>query len=621
MRHESDLTTGKSASDGEGRPETPWMVSLLGAAAILVAVIQLLLFIATNFAGDQGLSADLAALSRQLSPAIALIAMFTLGGLGLWAFAKAPADQTKLADRAFFADVARVAAEGRLERALRVTKCGFWEWNPGTGNFTGSDTLAKFVGGNGRVDSLAQFYDLVAPASRALLQDGIERAAGGASIELTLRGVANNGRQWLHVTAALDSRSKDEPLVFGLILDVTTEREAERRVQSANRLLRDAIEWMNGPLALWDSRKRLVIWNRQFVLTFQLPAEIVRPGAHYDQVWAHAARVLQTDSPSPTETNVRNLHLLTGRWLRLEERHSLEGSMVTTAIDITDMRNAALRLEQNDRQLRRLIEDLKASELRAQELSELHKEAKIRAEAANAAKTAFLNNMSHELRTPLTAIIGFSEVMHQELMGPLGSPTYHNYVKDIESSGQHLLDLINNILDMAKMQADKIRLRPSVFSPEDAVDIAIRMIQRRAQEKNITLRVQLPELPDIQADYSAVKQMLINILSNAIKFTPENGNVEFTAKTVREMIVFTVQDNGIGIPKKDLNRIGLPFEQVETDLHRQNPGTGLGLALTRSFAELHGGKLELLSEEGVGTTVNIYLPVTPPEETQLLAAE
>jgi Signal transduction histidine kinase len=115
--------------------------------------------------------------------------------------------------------------------------------------------------------------------------------------------------------------------------------------------------------------------------------------------------------------------------------------------------------------------------------------------------------------------------------------------------------------------------------------------------------------------------MLINILSNAIKFTPENGNVEFTAKTVREMIVFTVQDNGIGIPKKDLNRIGLPFEQVETDLHRQNPGTGLGLALTRSFAELHGGKLELFSEEGVGTTVSIYIPLTPPEETQLLAAE
>ena len=280
MRHDTQTATNRILSSAPRGLGSQRSVALLGAAAILLAFVQLLLFIGAHFLGGGGsVGADLAALSAKLSPAMALIAMFALGGLGLWTFAKLPAEHTKLADRAFVAEEARVAAEGKFERALNVTKCGFWEFNPKSGQFSGSGTLAKLAGGHARIDSLSQFFDLIAPASRSVLQDGIEGAAAGGNIELTLRGVGNHGRQWLHVAAACDDRNKDEPLVYGLVLDVTAEREAERRVQSANRLLRDAIEWMNGPFALWDARKRLVIWNRQFVLTFQLPTDIVRPGA------------------------------------------------------------------------------------------------------------------------------------------------------------------------------------------------------------------------------------------------------------------------------------------------------------------------------------------------------
>ncbi|MGF1628995.1 MAG: PAS domain-containing sensor histidine kinase [Kiloniellaceae bacterium] len=236
--------------------------------------------------------------------------------------------------------------------------------------------------------------------------------------------------------------------------------------------------------------------------------------------------------------------------------------------------------------------------------------AKESAELANRAKTEFLANMSHELRTPLNAVIGFSEIMESELLGPLGSSQYKSYAADIHESAQHLLTLINDILDVAKIEAGAHELRDEEVDPYDVVSAVERLVAERAKRAELTLTVTLQEkLPRLRADERKLKQVLLNLMSNAIKFTPEGGRVALAARYAPDgTFVFEVSDTGIGIALEDIPRAFAPFEQVDSRLSRQFEGTGLGLPLSDGFVRLHGGHLELKSEPGVGTRAIVTLP-------------
>jgi len=236
--------------------------------------------------------------------------------------------------------------------------------------------------------------------------------------------------------------------------------------------------------------------------------------------------------------------------------------------------------------------------------------AKESAELANRAKTEFLANMSHELRTPLNAVIGFSEIMESELLGPLGSIQYKSYAADIHESAQHLLTLINDILDVAKIEAGAHELRDEEVDPYDVVGAVGRLVAERAKRAELTLEIDLPKsLPRLRADERKLKQVLLNLMSNAIKFTPENGGVSLSARHDPDgSFVFEVSDSGIGIAAEDIPRAFAPFEQVDSRLSRQFEGTGLGLPLSDGFVKLHGGTLDLESEPGVGTKAIVRLP-------------
>jgi two-component system cell cycle sensor histidine kinase PleC len=238
---------------------------------------------------------------------------------------------------------------------------------------------------------------------------------------------------------------------------------------------------------------------------------------------------------------------------------------------------------------------------------------KVKAEGANKAKSEFLANMSHELRTPLNAINGFSEIMMNEMFGPLGDQRYKGYSLDIHNSGQHLLALINDILDMSKIEAGKMNLKFEPLSLEDVTEDAVRLVRNRAEAAGLKLEVDFPALPEVEADYRAVKQVLLNLLSNAIKFTPRAGRVTVRAEVRRdplgERVRVSVTDTGIGIAPEDLARLAKPFEQVESQHAKTTQGTGLGLALTKSLVEMHDGALEMTSTPGEGTTVSFILPI------------
>jgi two-component system cell cycle sensor histidine kinase PleC len=234
------------------------------------------------------------------------------------------------------------------------------------------------------------------------------------------------------------------------------------------------------------------------------------------------------------------------------------------------------------------------------------------AESANAAKSAFLANMSHELRTPLNAILGFSEIIGSQAMGPNAMARYSEYANDIHSSGTHLLSLINDLLDVAKIEAGKMEIDPKPVDPRPVMEGIARLMANRIAAKQVEFSIATaPELPLLVADERALKQMLLNLVSNAVKFTPPGGHVSLTCgSTRRGGMEFCVDDDGPGISPEKLERIFQPFNQINNRFDREAGGTGLGLALVQGLVQLHGGRAWLESEPGIGTKAFLYFPST-----------
>ena len=238
------------------------------------------------------------------------------------------------------------------------------------------------------------------------------------------------------------------------------------------------------------------------------------------------------------------------------------------------------------------------------------RQAKEEAEKANRTKSQFLANMSHELRTPLNAIVGFSDMIEHELLGPIAEQRYVEYAHDIKASGEHLLDIINDILDLSRIEAGQIDLDEAAVSLHDVYASCQRLVSARAQDARLVLRADLPaDLPAVVGDARRIKQILLNLLSNAVKFTPEGGHVSVSAAMLTDgSLRLSVTDTGIGMAKDEVERALQPFVQLDTSLSRKFEGTGLGLSLSRTLAELHQAYLSIESTPGEGTVVSLVLP-------------
>ena len=393
----------------------------------------------------------------------------------------------------------------------------------------------------------------------------------------------------------------------------------ERTVEADLRL-RDAIETIPEAFVLWDANNRMVLCNSNFQELHNLPDEALRAGTSYDEV-VHAGskpvvRSKVTSEDQAPGGRTFEAQLEDGRWLHISERRTKDGGYVSVGTDITTIKRHEEKLMESEQRLMRTVADLRASqrtlERQAEELADLaekYSEEKTRAEEANQAKSSFLANMSHELRTPLNAIIGFSEIMESGMFGPLGAEKYRGYCKDIHQSGQYLLDVINDVLDMSKIEAGRIRLDIQQIRLGRFLNDAMRVVSARADDKQIELTADIAQGMRVKADQRLLKQIVLNLLSNAVKFTPEGGRITVRARASAQWVRIAIVDTGIGIPKAALAKLGRPFEQVESQLTKSHQGSGLGLAIAKSLTELHGGSLRIRSTPGQGTIVLLRLPV------------
>ena len=378
----------------------------------------------------------------------------------------------------------------------------------------------------------------------------------------------------------------------GIAKDISAEVKANTQLSQ----LKSAIENQAETFSLWDSDDRLVFANRQFREINQLFSETLEIGTKFEDhiraglaVGAYLDAIGNEDAWLAEQLRLHHgseegfeIQRQDGRRILIRDQRLPDGSTATVSIDVT-------QIAKTDEALRTALDD---------------------AETANRSKSEFLANMSHELRTPLNAIIGFSEIIRSGLFGPDERVKDQEYANDIYDSGQLLLNLINDILDISKVELGTDELDEAGIKATDLVNSVVVLVRERAHKTRVKIQTGIADdLPMLFVDEQKLKQILINLMSNSIKFTPAGGSVDLRVwRDAENGFLFEVTDTSIGIEARDIAKALQPFGQIDSALNRNHAGTGLGLPLAKKLTEMHGGTLELQSKPDVGTTVTIKLP-------------
>jgi two-component system cell cycle sensor histidine kinase PleC len=530
------------------------------------------------------------------------------------------------ATRAREADQIYETVRSRIDTALNRGRCGLWDWDLARGRVFWSHSMFAILGLKPR-DALLSFGEvnaLVHPEDidlYGLAAQLVDATATLVDHAFRMRH-ANGNWVWLRARCELVQQSGDSgPHLIGIAVDITEQKTLVERTVEADLRLRDAIETIPEAFVVWDAQNRLVLCNSNFQELHNLPDEAIKAGASYESVVAAGrkpvVRSKVTSEGQSPGARTFEAQLDDGRWLHISERRTKDGGYVSVGTDITNIKRHEEKLMESEKRLMATVADLRHSQQKLErqaeevaDLAEKYAEEKTRAEEANQAKSKFLANMSHELRTPLNAIIGFSEIMESSMFGPLGSDKYREYCSDIHQSGQYLLDVINDILDMSKIEAGRIRLDAEPIELEPFLNDAMRVVSGRANDKRLKVTARIGRGIRLTADHRLLKQIVLNLLSNAVKFTPEGGRITIRARaTAGGWVSLSIADTGIGIPEDALARLGRPFEQVESQLTKSHQGSGLGLAIAKSLTELHQGTMRIHSTLGRGTMVLLRLPI------------
>ncbi len=596
------------------------MKTFIGGTEHIVALMQVpggagTLLVATPLAGIQKLWRDEVSLNVTLFAGISAILLIVLYAYYIQAKRARDADQ-------IFAE-----SNLRVETALSRGRCGLWDFDMPNRRLFWSRSMYEMLGmpPQSNVLSFGDAARLMHPDDGSIYKVARTIAKGDArQIDQIFRMRHADGHYvWMRARAQVIRTASGRVHLIGIAMDVTEQHRLAQRYAEADQRLADAIECTSEAFVLWDKNDRLVMCNTHYQQAYKLPDRVLVAGTERSVVNAAAARpIIERRIADPDRSNqsqTSEVQLSDQRWLQINDRRTRDGGLVSVGTDITLLKRHQVRLRESERRLMATIGDLSTSRITLErqkaELSVAnsnYQAEKERAEAANRAKSEFLANMSHELRTPLNAILGFSEILQNQMFGPLGSEKYDEYSHDIHDSGKHLLNVINDILDMSKIEAGQMKLNRETIDLAPLIMETLRFTTIPAQQKNICVDQQISSGLTITADRRAMKQVLLNLLSNAVKFTNEGGKISLRARKVAGAVTLTIADTGIGIPRLALDKIGQPFEQVQSQYAKSKGGSGLGLAISRSLTNLHGGAMKIHSQENVGTIISLRIPDTSP---------
>ena len=507
-------------------------------------------------------------------------------------------------------------AHVRLETALNRGRTGLWDWNLVTNRIDWSNSMYTMLGfaPSGATFSLEELQRIIHPSHTTLAKKAEHLGRQGrGQLETTLRlRHADGSWRWIHLHAEVVNLSGANLRIIGAANDITDLRRYEHKTNEANRRLRESIEAVSDAFALWDKSGALAASNSGFNALNRLSMDgRLRDdnGAPLDPADLETV-FASPDGTAPTPLGKPLIYgLPDNRWFQVAVRPTYDGGLAFLGSDITELKGKENALIESESRLIEAVADLSRSRHDLGALAERYAVEKQRAEAASHAKSKFLANMSHELRTPLNAIIGFSELMKGEFLGPLGTQSYRGYVDDIHTSGQFLLGVISDVLDMAKLEAGHVTLHTRRMCVLSAVQDCLRMTRLEAEQAGVAIHYDVPDGLCVEADPKAVRQVLLNLVGNGLKFTPEGGEIHMRARCKGERLFLSVRDNGIGIPADKVSTITEPFEQAHDAMTRSMEGSGLGLAICRKLVELHGGTLRVASRLGAGTFVGMTLPM------------
>jgi two-component system, cell cycle sensor histidine kinase PleC len=530
----------------------------------------------------------------------------------------------------------------RFRLAIEGSGDGIWDWDVSENKFYMSRRHKEIFGyaDDEISDNVDDWLALIHPDDLALHKSSMAAHLRGErdSYDTELRILRKDGTWcWAYVRGrGVRNQSGRINRVAGAASDISERKavefagaDAESRARRAQNRLADAINVSADGFALFDSDDRLEKSNTKFAAAIgDIPGGI-HEGLLYAELIAILAETIVLDDKGETSSTWFDRQLTyherpegsvviqnsAGRWYNLTERKTNDNGTVLMLSDVSAIKRAEQDMQNRllDLQAAKLVSDRQSEQL--QTLAEQFASAKEEADAASRTKSEFLANMSHELRTPLNAVMGFSEVIKNELFGPVGVAQYKQYADDIYESGAHLLAIINDILDLSKVEAGKFDLNETEIQVPELCRSVIHIVKGRADEAGIMLIKRIPENPPyLLADPRSLKQMLLNLMSNAIKFTSSGGTVDLVATIVEDGgFRFDIRDTGVGIAPEHFDTVLSPFGQVDTAHARDHQGTGLGLPLVKAFIEMHGGHIEIESELDAGTTVSLFFP---PERTR-----
>ncbi|MEE9210520.1 MAG: PAS domain-containing sensor histidine kinase [Kiloniellales bacterium] len=501
------------------------------------------------------------------------------------------------------AEAVRGRSEKALAKAQRLTKLGTWRWSIERDELISCSAEYARIHGVGLDEIHHLMHDHNARVAHPDDRDRIAAVfacadAERAGYEIEYRILRPDGevRHILEIGEAVTDAAGRTTEHFGTIQDITDHKRVEDALHDSQSLYEGLIKV--APVSIFVQSAA----NGKIIFANDRGVNLLGVSSRDEVIGRSLIEFLHPDLRSQAQE--QNRRILGGEAID----PVIEGKVVRIDGAVIDVeRSVSGCTYDGEPALQSVLYDVTERNAGEQAIVTAQEEAVL----ANRAKSEFLANMSHELRTPLNAIIGFAELIGAECFGPLGDAKYRDYVQDISASGKHLLALINDILDLSKIESGRMELREENIDVTDTVRSCLRFMGERARNGELELAAEIDEatIPLLRADLRMLKQILFNMLSNAIKFTPPGGKVIIRAWHNRQSgYVIQVEDNGIGMARDDIPKALARFGQIDSALGRKYEGTGLGLSLTKSLAELHGGSLDLQSEVGAGTMVTVRFP-------------